>query len=121
MPRWLSSACEKVIRTTTTSCIDSLEASGGASEPATNLKVPTLIAASTVTSPTRLNQAVAQPQPRPPRIDAQWYRPPAVGKAEASWPIVAETTSANRETSGQTRPIAEPPALQSPRWNEVTP
>src|SRR6516164_9024443 len=79
------------------------------------------MAARTVTSPARLNQAVAQPQPRPPRIADQWYSPPAVGKVEASWPIVAATASANRLTSGQPRPIDAPPTPQNPRWNDVIP
>src|SRR6516165_3543747 len=79
------------------------------------------MAASTVTSPARLNHAVAQPQPRPPRIADQWYNPPAVGNVEASWPIVAATASAKRLTSGQPRPIDAPPTLQRPRWNDVTP
>src|SRR5262245_63295737 len=79
------------------------------------------MAARTVTSPARLNQAVAQPQPRPPRIDAQWYSPPAVGNAEATCPIVAATTRANRQPSGQPRPIEAPPTLHRPRWNEVMP
>ena len=83
--------------------------------------MPTLIAASTVTSPARLNHAVAQPQPRPPRIAAQWYSPPAVGNADATCPIVAATHSENRHTSGQPRPIAAPPTEQNPTWNDVIP
>src|SRR5215468_6128684 len=79
------------------------------------------MAASTVISPARLNQAVAQPQPRPPRIADQWYSPPAVGNVEASCPIVAATARANRPASGQPRPIAAPPTLHNPRWNDVTP
>src|SRR3982751_22416 len=66
--------------------------------------------ARTVTSPARLNHAVIQPQPRPPRVAAQWYSPPAVGNADAIWPIVAATHRANRTTSGHPSPIHGPPA-----------
>src|SRR5437868_15424829 len=79
------------------------------------------MAARTVIKPARLNQAVAQPQPRPPRIAAQWYSPPAVGNADATWAIVNATTSEKRHTSGQPSPIAAPPTPQKPMWNEVTP
>ena len=96
-------------------------ARSGTSPPIAKRYVPTLIAASTVISPARLNQAVAQPQPRPPRIAAQWYSPPAVGNVEASCPIVAATASANKLTSGHPRPIDAPPTLHRPRWNDVTP
>src|SRR5262245_809143 len=84
-------------------------------------KVPTLIAASTVTSPARLNHAVTQPHPRPPRIAAQWYSPPAVGNAEAICPIVAATHSENRHTRGHASPIDAPPTEQNPNWNDVMP
>ena len=83
--------------------------------------VPALIAPSTVTSPARLNQAVTQPQARPPRMEPQWYRPPAVGKADATWAMVAATVSENRQTSGQPSPMPAPPAPPSPTWNEVIP
>src|SRR3982751_5583644 len=102
MPVWLIAACEAVISATPTACAaveaaQSPRPSFGTSATRANRYVPTLIAARTVTRPARLNQAVAQPQPRPPRIDAQWYRPPAVGKAEATWPIVAATASEKRQ------------------------
>src|ERR1700731_4749920 len=89
--------------------------------PRTNRYMPTLMAARTVTRPARLNQAVAQPQPRPPRIDAQWDSPPAVGKADATWAMVSATTSENRHTSGKPKPMAAPPPPQKPRWREVPP
>src|SRR5436305_14674618 len=79
------------------------------------------MAARTIISPARLSHAVPQPQPLPPRIDAQWYSPPAVGNAEATWPIVAATAREKRETSGQPSPIAAPPTLHRPRWNDVMP
>ena len=50
------------------------------------------MAASTVTRPSRLSQAVSQPQPRLPRMEAQWYSPPAVGKAEAIWAMPRATS-----------------------------
>src|SRR5215472_464673 len=64
-------------------------------------KQPALMAAKTKMSPTRLNHAVVQPQPRPPRIDAQWYSPPAVGNADAICAIVAATARENRHSGGQ--------------------
>src|SRR5437868_10435780 len=79
------------------------------------------MAARTVIKPARLNQAVAQPQPRPPRMAAQWYSPPAVGNADATWPIVSATSSENRQHSGQPNPTAAPPTLHRPTWNDVTP
>src|SRR3954463_11534265 len=93
----------------------------GKNAPVVNCHVPTLIAASTVTSPTRLNQAVPQPQPRRPRMPAQWYSPPAVGNADATCPIAAATQSENRQASGQPSPTAAPPTEQKPTWNEVNP
>src|SRR4051812_13454757 len=79
------------------------------------------MAARTVTSPARLNQAVTQPQPLPPRMLAQWYSPPAVGKAEATWPMVSATTSENRQQVGQPSPMLAPPTLHRPTWKDVTP
>ena len=79
------------------------------------------MAASTVTSPARLNQAVVQPQPRPPRMVAQWYRPPAVGYREASCPMVAATAMEKQTMSGQPTPMAAPPTLESASGNEVAP
>src|SRR5260370_35714398 len=79
------------------------------------------MAARTASRPSRLNQAVTQPQPRPPRMAAQWYSPPAVGKADATCPMVNATTSANSDASGQPRPIDAPPTLHRPIWNDVTP
>jgi hypothetical protein len=35
--------------------------------------------------------------------------------------MVAATASEKRHTSGQPRPKAAPPTLESPWWNEVTP
>src|SRR5450432_3966424 len=68
------------------------------------LYVPTLTAAVTKISPNRLSQAVAQPQPLPPRIELQWYRPPAVGNAEATWAMHRATINAKPKPIGQTMP-----------------
>ena len=68
-----------------------------------------------------MNQAVAQPQPRPPRIELQWYRPPAVGYAEAIWAIAIATINANRAPTGQPMPIDAPPAALRPVPNAVMP
>jgi len=80
-----------------------------------------LIAASTVMSPARLNQAVTQPQARPPKRQPQWYKPPAVGKALATWAMVAATHREKRLTSGHPIPRLAPPALLKPMWNDVMP
>ena len=40
---------------------------------------PTSTEETTKIRPSRLTKAVAQPQPRPPRMEDQWYSPPAVG------------------------------------------
>ncbi len=81
MPRWLTMACEAVIATTATICASTLalglavagsNPKRGPIAAEANCQVPTLTAARTVIRPARLNHAVTQPQPRPPRIDAQW-------------------------------------------------
>src|SRR4051812_14365051 len=71
---------------------------------------PTSTDATTKIRPSRLYQAVAQPQPLPPRIEPQWYRPPAVGYADAIWAIANATMKANKLPSGQPMPIEAPPA-----------
>src|SRR5204863_137276 len=43
------------------------------------------------------------------------------GNAEATCPIVAATANEYRQTSGQPRPTATPPAPQKPRWKVVMP
>ncbi len=68
-----------------------------------------------------MNRAVAQPKPRPPRIEAQWYRPPAVGNADATWPIVSAMQSVSALHTGRPMPMPAPPTLQEPIWNDVMP
>src|SRR5262249_7437182 len=129
IPRWLNTACESVMAPTPHTCDASapLASGGGACTPsngssdaATNWYVPTLMAASTVTSPARLNHAVAQPQPRPPRMNAQWYSPPAVGNAEPSCAIVSAKHRVIDQHAGQPSPIAAPPSALRPCGNDVT-
>src|SRR4051812_36259465 len=121
MPRWLTTACDAVMRATAASCVVASGVAPGANADRANRNVPTLIAASTATSPARLNHAVAQPHPRPPRVAAQWYSPPAVGNADAICPMVAATHRANSPTSGHPIPTAAPPTDPNPTWNDVTP
>ena len=40
---------------------------------------PKLTDATTKIMPSKLNHAVHQPKPLPPKIEPQWYKPPAVG------------------------------------------
>ena len=68
-----------------------------------------------------LNHAVAQPQPRPPRMLLQWYSPPAVGNALAIWPMPSATTTAKMTPSGQPMPMLAPPAAVNPFGNAVMP
>ena len=44
-----------------------------------------------------------------------------MGKAEATWAIVAAKARATRLTSGQPRPTLAPPAAPSPIGNDVIP
>ena len=44
-----------------------------------------------------------------------------MGKAEATWAIVAASASATRLTSGQPRPMLAPPAAHRPTGNDVMP
>src|SRR5436190_16543577 len=83
--------------------------------------VPTLTAAVTKMSPPRLNQAAAQPQPLPPRMQLQWYSPPAVGNAEAICAMHKATTKQNPTPTGQTIPAAAPPTAQKPSCRDVIP
>src|SRR5687767_13245030 len=82
---------------------------------------PTSTDATTKIRPIRLNQAVAQPQPLPPRIELQWYRPPAVGYADAICAIAIATMKANMPPTSQPIPIDAPPAALSPVPNAVMP
>ena len=108
-------ACDSVIAATATNWTRRSSATFGKNALAANRKLPTLMAARAVTKPARLNQAVPQPQPRPPRMAAQWYSPPAVGNADAICPIVAATASDNRHMTGHPSPMAAPPTLQYPK------
>ena len=76
---------------------------------------PTLIAASTAINPARLNHAVVQPHPRPPRMPPNDidHRPSETPMKAA--PSKSATISAKRAASGQPRPIAAPPTLHRPR------
>src|SRR5271155_3024260 len=67
------------------------------------------MAPSTVTKPSKLNQAVRQPVNRLPRIEPQWYSPPADGKADAICAIAKPKQAESITLSGQLRPIAAPP------------
>ena len=83
MPKWLNSACVTAIsvirrctcchveqrRSRSTSMPKHAEPGRGRVEAAG--KQPTFTDATTKIRPSRLSQAVTQPQPRPPRIDAQ--------------------------------------------------
>ena len=44
-----------------------------------------------------------------------------MGKALATWAMVAATPSENRATRGHPSPRLAPPALLKPTWNEVMP
>ena len=114
-PRWLNNACEKVMTATPSNFTsDARSPRSNCIAPTTKSHMPALMAASTVTRPARLNHAVTQPQPRPPRIEAQCYSPPAVGKAEATCAIAAATMSENKHATGQPMPMLAPPTLQKP-------
>src|SRR5947209_3821063 len=83
-----TAAWDAVMRATASNSAPAFGTASGANAARANRTVPTLIAASTATRPARLNHAVAHPHPRPPRVAAQWYSPPAVGNADAIWPMV---------------------------------
>ncbi len=93
MPRWLKAAWLQVITTTARICcqppaqLGQLDAQLAVLMPKmlprirfwNSSQTPTSTEDTTKIRPSRLTKAVAQPQPRPPRIDDQWYNPPAVG------------------------------------------
>ena len=54
-------------------------------------------------------------------MDAQWYSPPAVGKAEATCAIVAAKAIASSVPANQPTTTPPPPAALKPRWNDVMP
>ena len=115
VPSRLKKTCVSVMIATAMICVVGPGSCPSKSPLITNRHVPTLIAASTVTSPARLNHAANQPIPRPPNNDAQWYIPPAVGKAEAIWAMVAATQREKTTAKGQPIPIAAGPTAQNPR------
>jgi hypothetical protein len=80
MPRWLIRAWEAPIRKTPAMATvvaapdDQLAESrptAGPTESRVKRSAPRLMAASAATIPSRFSQAVVQPQPLPPRMDAQ--------------------------------------------------
>src|SRR4051794_11692829 len=75
---------------------------------------------STVIRPSRLNQAVSQPVKRLPSIEPQWYRPPAVGKAEAICAMASPKVPDMNTPSGQPSPSAAPPAPEVACAKELT-
>src|SRR5512141_3104912 len=73
-------------------------------------------------NPTRLNQAVAQPQNLPPRLELQWYKPPAVGNEEAICPIPQATLIASAPpTSHMITAPPNPAALKAAGKAEIPP
>src|SRR5215212_8752354 len=71
--------------------------------------------------PSRLNQAVSQPQNFPPRIEPQWYKPPAVGYAEAICPMLKATNRLNRPPTNQPTNAPPPPVELKAAANEEIP
>ena len=67
------------------------------------------MAAVTEICPTRLNQPVNQPQAGLPSLDAQKYRAPAVGIAEAISPMAIATRIEKPPTISQPQVIATGP------------
>ncbi|HVK10144.1 MAG TPA: hypothetical protein VM597_15355, partial [Gemmataceae bacterium] len=47
--------------------------------------------------------------------------PPALGNADATWPMVSATAREKRQHRGQPMPMAAPPTLLRPIGNEVIP
>src|SRR5207249_1152409 len=74
----------------------------------------TLMPAVIVTCPIMFNHAVSQAHPLPPRRNAQKYRPPAVGYADASSAMLAATASVKKLTTGQPTVLTIGPASFSP-------
>src|SRR6266508_1967809 len=82
----------------------------------------TSTAETTAIKPTRLNQAVAQPQNFPPRWELQWYKPPAVGKDEAICPMPQATLMASARPFSQIMNAPQDPeALKAGGNAEITP
>jgi hypothetical protein len=54
-------------------------------------------------------------------MELQWYRPPAVGKAEAMCAMQSATRKQKTTPTGQTMPAAAPPTALTPNWSEVIP
>jgi hypothetical protein len=78
MPKWLNSPCATVMSTTAIVCCSNPQDEVLMPKilprisPVKRLYTPTLTEAMTKMSPSMLNHAVAQPQPRPPRMEDQW-------------------------------------------------
>ena len=74
MPMWLISAWPPVMMIRKIVCVVMVFSmpSAAPKDPMKKVQVPTLMAPSTVISPSRFSQAVTQPVPRLPRIEPQW-------------------------------------------------